>query len=264
MSNDSTLLILCPMAEEHAVLRGLIEDLGYNPNEVAQLAKERKLFIHETGMGAINILHAIYNHPYFFEKTNIHVLLTGFAGALSPQLHKGDACHVAQLTHFSFIDFQGAGDFELIPPPAPEPEGFRPPYPTPAPYHENLLAPYDEHTKLKLPHIRLTPTSGNADEHHSLISVPALLQGRATKEYLYGKGVDIVDMEAFALASALHHKAHDKTNTATQKNIHLDIIKVITDCPEEAFDFAKLDEYKDFLRKCAPVKALLQEKFSHF
>ncbi len=254
MNNDYSLIILCPMAEEYAVLRGLVEDLGYTAHDVAQLAKDKKLFFCETGMGAINMLHAIYTNPQFFASATVDVLLTGFAGALSPQLHKGDACQVSHLTHFTFIDFQGAGDFELIP--------------TPAPYHDDFLAPHDEHAPLALPHVLLSPTDVGLAQRHSLISVPALLQGSATKEYLYNKGVDMVDMEGFALASALHHMtqsystAHE--NVGMQKNIHLDIIKVITDCPEEQFDFAKLDEYKAYLRQCDPIKALLRSKFAHF
>ncbi len=265
MSNKYSLIVLSPMPNEQSAVHALVEDLGYTSQDMEQLTKDKKIFFMQTGMGAVNMLNAIYTAASYFAYDEVDVLLTGFAGALSPNLHIGSACQMACLTHFSFVEFQGAGDFEIIQ--------------TPAAYHDDFLTfPKTEHGENDapaLPHVRLNPTDLGAKKHYNLISVPALLQGQGTKAYLCAKGLHVVDMEGFALASALYHvknTQHDAQATGqeeqhispTRPAIGLDIIKVITDCPKEKFEFAKLHEYSAHLQQCELLQMALKKKFARF
>ncbi len=240
MQSDYTLLIVTPMQEENVIVHEMLTELGYAQEYIAALEAEKKLCIHETGMGAINTMNFIYNVPHIFEKNTVDVLLVGFAGALSPDIATGDSCQVGNISHFSHIQCQEAGDFEIISTPS-------------AFFSEHLQPPS---ASLALPHIALSPTPLKDNKNYNLISVPGLLQGETTKNFLYSQGIELVDMEAFALAAALAHRP--------TKNIQLDIIRVITDSLHEKFQFEKLETYKDYLRKSTLIHEYLQKKMANF
>ncbi len=82
------------MPEENIIVHEMLADLGYTKSHIAALEAEKKLFIQETGMGAINTMNFAYNVPHVFEKNSVDVLLVGFAGALSPYIATGDSCQV--------------------------------------------------------------------------------------------------------------------------------------------------------------------------
>ncbi len=240
MIENYALLILTPMLEENQVLTELVADIGYSEKDLKELSDSKKLCIHETGMGGLNIMNFIFNSVDFFANNNVDVVLCGFAGSLKEDLNVGKSYQVVNVTDFNFIDFQGAGDFEIIQ----TPSDF---------FNKNLNN--SESSSLKIPHFKLNTSNIGEAKQHNLISVPALLQGQKTKQYLASQGVEIVDMEGFALACALSNIK----NTAST-----DIIKVITDSPTEKFEFSRLVEYKNYLRKCELIKKLLKTKFKNF
>ncbi len=242
--NDQSLLILTPMQEENIVVYEMLADIGYTKNDIENLVREKKFFVQQTGIGAISTMNFIYNFPQAFEKNNLNILLMGFAGALSHDLGIGQSCHIGAVSHFSFIDCQEAGDFEIIT--------------TPSFYFTEELV--TDAQDLSIPHIRLTPSALGQEKLYNLISVPALLQGEKTKQRLNTQGIDVVDMEGFSLASALQHIRRTHTN----KNIQLDMVRVITDSPSEKFEFSKLEEYKNHLRKSELIHSLLQSKMANF
>ncbi len=239
--NNNSLLILTPMQEENVIVREMLANLGYNENDLHLLQKENRFSLQVTGMGTINTMNFIYNMLEFFRNKTVDVLLIGFAGALSHELHIGDSCQVATVTDFSYITCQEAGDFEIIT--------------TPSDFFDRHLI-HDAQNPL-LPHIRLQASMPFQGKSYNLISVPGLLQGEKTKEYLCTQGIEMVDMEGFSLAAALQHLQQNKIlNT----NINLDILRVITDSPKEKFQFTKLEEYKEHLRKSELIGQILKNK----
>ncbi len=241
MPNDYGLLIITPMQEEHDIVQEILADLGYA--DVSELKKKKIFSMHVSGMGAINTMNFIYNVPHIFENTTVDVLLIGFAGALSENLHIGDSCQVGTVSDFSHIACQEAGDFEIIP----TPSTF---------FDENIVLDAE---KPRLPHLRLQTSGFIQEKTYQLISVPGLLQGEKTKQYLCEQGIELVDMEGFSLAGALQHIQH---GSAPVRKINLDILRVVTDSPSEKFLFSKLDAYKDYLRQSTLIRQALKNKLS--
>ncbi len=246
MCEHRRLIILTPMNEEYRVLQDIVANLGYSKNDLEALYRSKALSVYETGMGGFNMMNFIYSLPELRSDTPVDILLTGFAGALSAELKTGKTYQIAKITDFSFIEYQGAGDFEIIQ--------------TPSPFYAKKL----QRQNNSLPHFTLNTTELGEKKAYTLISSPALLQGKKTKEYLVANAVDIVDMEAFALASALHNisnQQHNSTNTQ-QHTIRLDVLKVITDSPEETFAFDRLPEYMNFLKNSALLQTFLKTKLA--
>ncbi len=240
MANNRGLLIITPMQEERVIVQEMLAELGLTDKDLQSLQKERTLSLYSTGMGAINTMNAIYNIPHVFEKEYVDVMLIGFAGALAHELRIGDSCQVATVSHFNAITCQEAGDFEIVP--------------TPSLFFDEGLV---YNATPSLAHLRLTPTvllQDAPEKTYNMISVPALLQGEATKAFLHSQGIDIVDMEGYSLALALQH-IQEKLSTTT---IHLDIVRVITDSPSEKFQFSEIEVYKDHLRQSTLLCHLLK------
>ncbi len=243
MTEKKRLLILTPMAEEYNTIQEIIADIGYTHEQVEELIARGALCIAQTGMGALNMMNFLYNSSFLIDSSSVDIVLTGFAGSLNTQLDVGASCQVSCVTDFSFIEYQGAGDFEIVQ--------------TPSEFFSHVLSQSDD--SLKLPHAPL-PYTDLGEKTHTLISVPVLLQGVKTKDYLYKQGVDIVDMEAFSLASALHHIRNRFSQN--EKKTCIDVIKVITDSPQEKFHFEKIAEYQNQLRQCEMIRKLLRMKFA--
>lgn len=244
MPNKSSLLIITPMQEENTVIKNILHDMGYDTATLKELHKEKKLYIYEAGMGGINILHFLYNNLHVFDNSKLDVVLTGFAGALNPDLHIGSSCQVANITDFTFFEHQGAGDFEIIQ--------------TPSSLFSHALDSNRSNKSISLPHLMLNPTDIGEETLYSIASVPALLQGAATKEHLLQNGIDLVDMEAFSLAATLKHIA----TTQDKAEVNLDVIKVITDSPNEHFKFSDLEKYKAHLYDCPLIRKMLAQKLA--
>ncbi len=241
MPNDYALLIVTPMPEEHDIVKEILTDLGYA--DVCRLQKDKGFSMYVSGMGAINTMNFIYNVPDVFDNATVDVLLIGFAGALSKDLHIGNSCQVGTVSDFSHIACQGAGDFEIIP----TPSTF---------FDENIIHNVDTP---HIPHLKLQKSDLGEEKTYSLISVPGLLQGETTKAFLSEQGVELVDMEGFSLACALENIRQSARPVNT---INLDILRVVTDSPSEKFLFSKLDEYKNYLRQSTLIRQALKHKLS--